>query len=171
MTTDFVYFWDARPRPDGELGPSCLSQWWPAPFVEHGLDFPTAEHYMMWRKATLFEDERVAAAVLDAPDPATAKALGRKVAGFATAVWALHRYAVVVDGNRAKFGQDEALRGYLIGTGARVLVEASPVDAIWGIGLAAGHPDAGVPSRWPGQNLLGRALMEVRAELSSGVGA
>jgi ribA/ribD-fused uncharacterized protein len=161
----FVFFWDARPGPGGTLGPGCLSQWWPARFVVGGLAFATAEHYMMWRKARLFGDERVAAMILDAPGPDAAKKLGREVTGFDTAVWSEHRFAAVVAGNRAKFGQDDALRAYLLGTGDRVLVEASPVDPIWGIGLAADHPDARVPDRWPGQNLLGRALMEVRAGL------
>lgn len=80
--------------------------------------------------------------------------------------WAAHRFAAVVDGNRGMFGADPQLGAYLLGTGDAVLVEASPVDAIWGIGLAADHPDAPHPSRWPGLNLLGFALMQVRAELA-----
>lgn len=162
----FLYFWGHRPRSDGVLGPSCLSQWWPAPFEIDGQRYATAEHYMMWRKAMLFGDARAAAAVLADPDPATAKAVGRTVAGFDGAVWDVHRFAAVVDGNLAKFSAEPALRDYLLGTGAQVIVEASPVDPIWGIGLAANHPDAGTPSRWPGRNLLGFALMRVRAALA-----
>ncbi|MGQ0574857.1 MAG: NADAR family protein [Pseudonocardia sp.] len=160
------FFWGPHAEPDGRLGPGCLSQWWPAPFERKGRRFATAEHYMMWRKAVLFGDARAARDVLADPDPAVAKAVGRTVAGFDGAAWAEHRFAVVVDGNRGKFGSDPALGTYLLGTGEDVLVEASPVDAIWGIGLAADHPDAGAPSRWPGHNLLGFALMRVRAELA-----
>lgn len=161
----FVFFWGTGPLTGGQVGPGCLSQWWPAPFERDGHRFATAEHHMMWRKAVLFGDERAADAVLADPDPASAKAVGRTVAGFDGAMWAAHRFAAVVDGNRAKFGSDAALRDYLLGTGDQVLVEASPVDAIWGIGLAADHADAAVPSRWPGRNLLGFALMRVRADL------
>ncbi|MGE3288779.1 MAG: NADAR family protein [Pseudonocardia sp.] len=161
-----LHFWRPDPQPDGRPGPGCLSQWWPAPFTVDGVAFPTAEHYMMWRKALLFGDVRAADVVLADPDPAAAKAAGRAVAGFEGPTWVVHRFDVVVDGNRAKFAADAALRGYLVDTGHRVLVEASPDDAVWGIGLADGEPDAAVPSRWRGYNLLGFALMQVRDELA-----
>lgn len=161
-----LLFWGHRPRPDGSLGPSCLSQWWPAPFVVDGRVFVTAEHYLMWQKASLFGDDRTAERILATDDPAEAKRLGRTVAGFDENVWSQRRFEIVVDGNRAKFGQHEDLGRYLLGTGSQVLAEASPVDTEWGIGFAADHPDARKPSRWRGKNLLGIALMQVRAELS-----
>lgn len=164
-TFDPVFFWGHQPRAGGGLGPSCLSQWWPAAFTVDGRTFATAEHFMMWRKAVVFGDEAVAGRVLAASDPAEVKRLGRAVTGFDSAVWERHRYGVVVDGNRAKFTAGDDLRTYLVGTGDRVLVEASPVDLVWGIGLAEDDPAARVPSRWRGRNLLGFALMQVRAEL------
>jgi len=48
----------------------------------------------------------------------------------------------------------------------RVLVEASPLDRVWGIGLAADDPRAADPAGWRGLNLLGFALMEARDLLS-----
>ncbi|MEU4646849.1 NADAR family protein [Nocardia fluminea] len=80
-------------------------------------------------------------------------------------MWERARFGIVVAGSVAKFGQNDALRGYLVGTGARVLVEASPVDRIWGIGMAADDPGALDPGRWKGLNLLGFALMRAREEL------
>lgn len=68
-------------------------------------------------------------------------------------------------GTVAKFTQHPDLAGVLARTGTQVLVEASPVDRIWGIGRAAGDPDALRPSRWLGLNLLGFALMEARERL------
>ncbi|MEV6558681.1 NADAR family protein [Nocardia sp. NPDC051756] len=165
---DYLLFWGHQPERSGRIGASCLSQWWPAPFVLDGLEFASAEHYMMWGKARLFGDTDNAERVLAAPTPKAAKALGREVRGFDGKVWSAHRYDVVVRGNVAKFGQHAELTEYLLGTGDRVLVEASPVDQIWGIGLAADDPRAEDPAQWPGLNLLGFALMAARAELRGG---
>lgn len=161
----YLPFWGHHPRRDGSAGAGCLSQWWPAEFTLDGKVFPTAEHYMMWRKAMLFDDGAIAAEVLAAGTPGAAKALGRRIGGFDEELWTLHRFGIVVAGNIAKFGQHEELRRFLLDTGDRVLVEASPVDRIWGIGLAPDDPCATDPTRWKGLNLLGFALMEARSAL------
>ena len=162
---DYLLFWGHRKQADGSVGKSCFSQWWEAAFSVDGEEFPTAEHYMMARKARLFGDEEAAQAVLKAPSPDRAKALGRKVRGFSEERWVARREEVVFTGNLAKFGQAANLRRFLLETGDRVLVEASPVDTIWGIGHAQGDPVATTPSRWRGLNLLGFALMKVRDRL------
>lgn len=161
----FLFFWGHQPERDNSTGIGCLSQWWPAPFSVNGQQFPTAEHYMMWRKATLFGDDTTAAQILAVPHPHTAKTLGRRVAGFDQQVWDEHRYPIVVAGNLAKFGQHPELRAFLLGTGERILVEASPIDRVWGIGLTRDDPAAADPGQWRGLNLLGFALMQVRALL------
>lgn len=120
---------------------------------------------MTAEKARLFGDEAALERGLAKDDPAAAKAAGRGVLGFDEAMWRRHRFEVVVRGNQAKFTQHAALRAFLVGTGDRVLVEASPVDAIWGIGLAVDDPRAQDPARWLGLNLLGFALMQVRETL------
>ncbi len=97
--------------------------------------------------------------------PKQAKDLGRRVAGFEEEAWAAARFDLVVRGNLAKFGEHADLRGFLLGTGERVLVEASPMDRVWGIGMAADDERAGRPEMWQGLNLLGFALMEVRHAL------
>ncbi len=160
---DYLFFWGHRPRADGTLGPSCLSQWWPASFSVEGVAYRSAEHYMMAAKARLFGDAEQR--ILAAQQPAEAKALGRKVRGFDEETWALHRFAIVVTAARAKFGQNPDLRAYLSGTAGRVLVEASPRDRVWGIGLGASDERSRDPTRWQGLNLLGFALMEARALL------
>ncbi|EIE99155.1 NADAR family protein [Saccharomonospora glauca] len=164
---EFLFFWGHRPERDGRVGRGCLSQWWPAPFTVDGREFATAEHYMMWRKAMLFGDRDSAEAILRAPHPRRAKELGRGVRGFDEHRWRQCRYDIVLAGCLAKFGQHTELRRFLLDTGDRVLVEASPVDRIWGIGLAADDPRAEDPSRWRGLNLLGFALTETRERLSS----
>ncbi|MFJ4878759.1 NADAR family protein [Streptomyces sp. NPDC088745] len=162
----FLHFWGHRPRPDGTLGPSIFSQWWPSPFTVDGTLYATAEHWMMARKAELFGDAEAERAVLSAASPAEAKKAGRLVRGFSEPAWAAARYDIVVAGNLHKFTRHSELGAYLLGTGSRVLVEASPLDRVWGIGLAADDPRADTPAAWPGQNLLGFALMDVRSALA-----
>jgi ribA/ribD-fused uncharacterized protein len=161
----FLFFRGHQLERDGSVGSGCLSQWWPSPFTVDGREFATAEHYMMWRKAVLFDDPGMAARILAAPHPHAAKKLGGRVAGFDEPTWEQHRFDIVVDGNRAKFTAHDDLRAYLAGTGDRVLVEASPLDRVWGIGLSRDDPAAADPARWRGLNLLGLALMKVREAL------
>ena len=162
---DFLFFWGHRPQRDGIIGPGCLSQWWPAPFQDRGVTYPTAEHFMMVGKARLFGDEGMVSRIIEAQSPGEAKALGRAIRGYDENLWAARRYDVVVEGNIAKFGQHPDLLSYLAATAGRVLVEASPADRVWGIGLAADDSRAGRPSQWEGLNLLGFALMDVRERL------
>ncbi|MEV0899709.1 NADAR family protein [Actinoplanes sp. NPDC049802] len=161
----YLFFWGHQPERDGSAGAGCLSQWFPSEFTVDGVTFATAEHYMMWRKAVLFGDDVMAGRILTAGHPHEAKKLGGRVAGFDQRTWDEHRVPIVVAGNLAKFGGDPALRAYLLNTGDRVLVEASPLDRIWGIGLSRDDEAASDPHRWRGLNLLGFALMRVRDEL------
>jgi ribA/ribD-fused uncharacterized protein len=161
----YLTFWGHQPTPGGGAGKGCLSQWWPASFTVDGETYASAEHFMMAAKALLFGDTEIAERIRKAPHPRAAKALGRQVRGFDEQRWAERRFGLVVTGNRAKFGQHPDLRDYLLATGSRILAEASPHDRIWGIGLAAAHEHATSPEHWPGLNLLGFALMEVRRQL------
>ncbi len=164
----YLMFWGHRPPRSGGLGPGCLSQWWPSEFTVDGVRYRTAEHFMMAAKARLFGDEEAERAIIGAGHPKQAKDLGRRVRGFDEAAWSAARFDLVVRGNLAKFGQDPGLRDFLLRTGDRVLVEASPLDRVWGIGLAADDERAGNPGQWRGLNLLGFALMEVRQALRRG---
>ncbi len=162
----FVFFWGHKPGRKGAIGAECLSQWYAAPFVLSGDRYPTSEHYMMAEKARLFADEEVRARILKAGSPGAAKALGREVRGFREEAWTAERFEIVVRANLAKFSQNSALAAFLLGTKSRVLVEASPNDRIWGIGVGASESRAQNPLLWRGENLLGFALMAVRAQLS-----
>jgi ribA/ribD-fused uncharacterized protein len=122
---------------------------------------------MMAGKARLFGDDATLARILTARTPAEAKKLGRQIRDFDQRVWESQRFGLVVDGNLAKFGQHARLREFLLGTGSRVLVEASPYDRIWGIGVSATDERATDPGRWPGANLLGFALMQARQTLAA----
>lgn len=162
---EFLFFWGHQVPEDGTVTASCLSQWYPASFEVDGVEYATAEQWMMAAKARLFAHNAMLKDILSAPDPKTAKALGRKVQNFDEAVWKANCRRLVTEGNVAKFSQNKDLRKFLLGTGDKVIVEASPRDCIWGIGMGKDNPKALNPSTWHGQNLLGFALMDVRESL------
>ena len=154
-TTDKgVYFWSG-----------IYSQWNKSDFTVDGQKFTTAEQYMMYKKALLFEDEEVANAIMRTNNPREQKALGRKVRGFDTDVWNSVCREYVYEANYAKFTQDESLLKELMETGDREIVEASPKDRIWGIGLHYDDERVHDKSQWQGKNWLGEAIMRVRKEL------
>jgi ribA/ribD-fused uncharacterized protein len=161
----YLCFWGHQPSADGNITKTCFSQWFAAGFALDQVHYPTAEHYMMAEKARLFDDPATLQKILAVPHPRAAKALGREVQNFHPAVWEAQRCQIVVRGNLAKFSQHSQLKKFLLNTGDRILVEASPIDKIWGTGLAADSPAAEHPDRWPGLNLLGFALMAVRRQL------
>lgn len=162
----FIYFWGHR-SPHGQITAACFSQWFSSPFVVNKEHFPTAEHFMMAEKARLFEDHETRRKVLNAPNPGAAKVMGRQARGFDEAIWEQHRFAIVCRANEAKFTQNADLRDYLLRTGSRTLVEASPTDRIWGIGLSRDDQRAKDPNLWRGLNLLGFALMQVRDSIGA----
>ena len=167
LAAKMVFFWGHTGK-QGMLGNECFSQWFAAPFVVGVKRYPTAEHFMMAEKARLFGDERTAERILASEHPAQVKKLGREVEGFDELKWQAQRFQIVAAGSFAKFSQNPEFEAHLLATGARVLVEASPTDCVWGIGLAANDAAARDPRHWRGLNLLGFALMHARAALSAG---
>lgn len=172
---DYLFFWGHTPRHPNAVDRSCLSQWYPASFTVDGNEYVTAEHYMMAEKARLFGDLELAERIIRIETPTQAKQLGREVGDFDQQRWEEARCEIVFAANLAKFEQNLGCRAFLLASHDRVLVEASPVDNIWGIGLAMDDPRAESPGEWLGLNLLGFALMRVRERLhdlqQSGVAA
>jgi len=160
--TKYLFYWGHRPRKDGQIGKSCLSQWWENEFEVDNVKYSTAEHWMMAKKAELFKDDEILDKILSCKTPHEAKKLGRMVKNFDQKVWETNRYNIVKMGNYHKFKKDEKLLAFLLATSGRILVEASPYDAIWGIGLKADAKGIENPNNWKGLNLLGFAQMEVR---------
>lgn len=165
----FLFFWGHAPAADGQITEGCLSQWWMGRFSVDGVDYTCAEQYMMAEKARLFGDGEMLSAILGAKHPKEMKAYGRAVRNFIPSVWESRCFEIVCRGNVEKFRQDPALLAYLLGTGGRILVEASPRDRIWGIGMGKSNPDAGNPMKWRGRNLLGFALTRARDQLRAEV--
>ena len=159
-------FYGHRPRAGGGVDDACLSQWWQgSPFVVARASFATAEHWMMASKARMFGDASSEARILASSGPAEAKRLGRSVRGFDEALWARTSSRLVYVGNLAKFSSHPALASFLLSTGDSVLVEASPTDRVWGVGLSRSDPRCHDPRLWRGENRLGFALARVRETL------
>jgi conserved hypothetical protein, ribA/ribD-fused len=161
----FFFFWGHTPSKDGSITKSCFSQWWQSPFSIEGVRYATAEHWMMAKKAELFGDNAMREKILLAQSPLEAKQLGRKVKNFDPKVWGENCFDIVCEGNFHKFAQYTDLQNFLLDTKEHILVEASPMDRIWGIGMGQNNENAENPRLWRGSNLLGFALMEVRNKL------
>jgi ribA/ribD-fused uncharacterized protein len=151
---DFVLFWRGWP-----------SQWFRSAFRVDGVEYTCCEQYMMAEKARVFGDVANLDRILATTSPKAQKELGRAIRGFDEATWKSVCRGIVYAGNLAKFQQNVELGAKLLATGELTIVEASSVDTIWGIGLAADHPDAAKPAAWRGTNWLGKALMQVRGTL------
>ncbi|AWT34691.1 hypothetical protein GCM10008956_37670 [Deinococcus arenae] len=146
-----------------------FSNFHPSVFTEGGVTYQWGEQYLMTRKVALFGDEATRQAMLAARTPGECKALGRRVSPYDDARWAEERFGVALDMLRLKFGQNARLRPALLGTGEAELVEAAPNDRVWGVGFSE-EDVLGARQAW-GENLLGRALMALRAELTADDGS
>jgi hypothetical protein len=142
-----------------------FSNWYERSFTVKGETFVTGEQFMMYAKAMLFKDSEIAQKILQTNDPAEQKRLGRQVKGFDQKTWDERCVRILAAGLYHKFNQHEDLKKALLGTGSTILVEASPYDKIWGIGLSADDPRAMDPKQWKGKNLLGKVLTMVRERL------
>jgi ribA/ribD-fused uncharacterized protein len=155
----FHFFWS---------GSSVFSQWYKSSFVDiDGQKYTSAEQYMMSEKAKLFGDDDTRTKILRNNNPKVCKTLGRKVAGFNEKIWEDNRELIVLNASLLKYGQNPELKDALLSTGDKCIVEASPYDKIWGIGIRESHTDATNPQRWKGLNLLGKALILTREKLRS----
>ena len=155
----YIFFW----HEDDEHG--YFSQWYKAPFTIEGVSYQTCEQYMMAKKALLFHDYSSYSAIMKEPDPKKDKALGKAVKNYDHDAWHNCNEEIIYNANYAKFSQHPQLKEELLATGNKILVEASPYDRIYGIGLEASDPNAKDPGKWKGKNLLGIVLGRVRESL------
>ena len=155
-TNKYVFFWNG-----------IYSQWHKAKMVIDKIEYNSCEQYMMHQKALLFGDEKIAELIMQETNPREQKKYGRMIKGFDKATWDKNCLAIVYEGNLAKFSQNPELKNELLSTGNKILVEASPLDNIWGIGLDENAEGIEDPSYWLGLNLLGQAITIVKNELQN----
>jgi ribA/ribD-fused uncharacterized protein len=157
-TDQYVFFWRGWP-----------SQWFPSRFRDKaGNEYSHMEQYMMAEKARKFGDTETLKKIMAATNPRLQKDLGRDVSPYVDSVWAAEREAAVYRGNVLKFGVLHDFKKKLLATGDKWMVEASPKDSIWGIGLDKDDAVKTPEAEWPGKNLLGIALMRVRYHFKTG---
>lgn len=147
----FHFFWDG-----------ICSQWHPSKFVIGSVEYNCAEQFMMAMKAYTFGDHERITKIMGTDSPKIQKAQGRMVKNFDPEIWDRVSRSIVFRGNMAKFSQNPDMRDFLLSTDDRIIVEASPVDTIWGVGMADDDPDICDPEKWRGKNYLGIVCMEVR---------
>lgn len=148
-------------------GPAIYSNWYPAKFQDliTGIRFENTEQAFMWQKARFFLDMDIMDEIVGTPNPKEVKLLGRKIRDYDDKAWNCVRYGMMVYVNYLKFSQNNELATQLKAIGNRILVEASPYDKIWGIGLGLEDQEIFTPELWNGQNLLGKALTKVKGML------
>lgn len=156
--TDYTFFWIDTEK-NGQF-----SNWYRREFVIDDFRYFCVEQYMMSQKAKMFHDASSYTKILRADTAEECKAYGRKVCPFDPGKWDAVSYEIVKEGNRQKFKQNPDLKKMLLDTGNNILAEASPKDMVWGIGFTAKKAGAVNPDQWPGKNLLGKLLMELREE-------
>ena len=155
VTDTHVYFW----------GDPTLSNWGPAKFEHKSETFQNSEQAFMWEKAIFFGDEEIASDILSTDNPSLVKKLGRKVKNFDNTQWEEERYDAMLSVCLSKFSQNEEQREILLNTEDRTIVEGSPYDKVWGVGLHWASEAILNESKWDGLNLLGEVLMDVRTKL------
>ena len=154
ITNKMVLFWNG-----------IYSQWYKSNMTDpiSGITFNCAEQYMMWSKAMLFGDKEKAAEILAEKEPFKQKELGRAVKGYVQNIWDENKFNIVCNATMLKFTQNPKILAELLMTGDKIIVEASPKDTIWGIGMGENDPGVEDQKNWKGENLLGYACMDTRA--------
>ena len=126
----FIFFW----KPNvGDYG--WLSNWHISDFKIKDVSYTSVEQYIMSSKAVLFKDNGCEKKIMGTNNPNAQRSLGRKVKNFDEKMWDANKEQILYDGLYAKFSQDDDLKEKLLATGNKTLVEASPFDRIYGIGL------------------------------------
>lgn len=156
ITDTHVYFWG-----------SIFSNWYDVQFEHNNQIFYNSEQAYMYEKAIFFRDFAIADKIYECDSPKEAKALGRQVKNFDSKKWDMESYDIMVDIIFEKFNQNPSLKEILLSTGNKTIVEASPFDKIWGVGLHWDDNRILNEKNWKGKNLLGKALMEVRQKIQT----
>jgi ribA/ribD-fused uncharacterized protein len=129
--------------------------------------YPSVEHYFQSMKAEEFGDKEILEQIGKTPSGKAVKSLGKKVRNFIKEQWDSRRLEIMMRGVRAKFVQHPELQKQLLETGEKKIGEADARNSFWGIGTSESTEISKDPSKWKGQNQLGKILMTLRSEFKS----
>ena len=160
MNDNYVFFYRTS---------SPFSNWYPTKYTYNEIEFNCSEQGVMWNKAILFNDYENAKKILKCieTEQHKMKKLGRLVKNFDNDIWNANKINIYKNHCREKFKQNEYLKQELMNTKGKILVETSPTDKIWGIGMNEKQARQTNPKEWKGLNLLGRILTDIREEFES----
>lgn len=159
-TEFYTFFWKDK---------DCFSNWHPSKIEYGGITFNCSEQLYMYRKAIFFNDVEIAHEIVATKSPREQKALGRKVKNFDATSWNEVAKDIMYEVNKLKYEQNEKLMDQLLQTDDTEIVEASPYDKIWGIGMDENHPNVEDKTKWEGTNWLGEVLTSLREDIKDGI--
>ena len=131
--------------------------------IDHSIQVYSSEQAMMWLKALIMKDYKMAKIIENIVDPREAKKAGRKINNFDEELWDSWKEFIMCEILKQKFSRLD-LQKLLLDTKNEILAEAAPNDIIWGIGINVIQGQNNFP--WKGRNLLGKCLMHVRSEIN-----
>ena len=136
-------------------------------FTYKEIQWKSSEQAYMAEKAIYFGDYSAFIEILNAPTPAEAKKIGRRVKNFDQEKWNKVSYDIMYNIVYAKFSRVKECKDALLLDEIRDkhFVEGSPVDAIWGVKIIWNDPRIDDEANWQGENRLGRILDAVRTAL------
>lgn len=157
-----IFFW----RENNKYG--FLSNFYYSNFIDaNNTKYICNEQYFISQKCLLFDETNIELynKIMESKLPMVIKKLGRLVKNFDERIWEKEKYEIMKNGLRYKFNQNKLLKNKLLDTKMKSLYEASKYDLIWGIGVDSTQASKITESSYPGKNLLGKALMEIREEI------
>lgn len=160
-TENSIFFW----KENNKFG--FLSNFYISYFTDaNNVKYCCNEQYFIANKCLLFDcdNKTLYQNIMRARLPYTIKKYGRQVENFDKLIWDKEKYEIMKTAIRYKFSQNKKLKKKLIETGNKNIYEASNYDKVWGIGMTLQEAKEIEEANFPGDNLLGKALMEIREE-------
>lgn len=151
----FIYFCHEKEN-NGIFSPNAKAN-----FKDGDIELISCAQYLLYQKALLFNREDLAITFLESKDMHVIKRAVLELEECDQSLWNTYKFSIAVQGNYLKFTANPLIRNTLLRTEAKIIVNASPDDSVWGIGASA-ESCTGYIHDWKGDNLMGFAIMQAR---------